>query len=106
MSFVDEVCRLYGIERHDLVEKDVILTRIMAELAGDEFFRENFVFKGGTCLIKHYLGYYRFSEDLDFTWKDQSLFEKKSGKKIRGELSKIIDETGLLLENICGKPGA
>ncbi len=105
MSFVDEVCRLCGIGRHDLVEKDVILTRIMAEFAGDEFFRENFAFKGGTCLIKHYLGYYRFSEDLDFTWKNQGLFEKKSRKMIRRQLSGIIDETGLLFENICKKTG-
>lgn len=25
-------------------------------------------FKGGTCLVKVYFGYYRFSEDIDLTW--------------------------------------
>jgi predicted nucleotidyltransferase component of viral defense system len=32
---------------------------------------KNFLFKGGTCLMKNYLGYFRFSEDVDFAWKDQ-----------------------------------
>ncbi len=33
-------------------------------LSNDDFFSRNFLFKGGTCLIKNYLGYFRFSEDL------------------------------------------
>jgi hypothetical protein len=44
------------------VEKDMMLHRLLGSL--QESFRSDFLFKGGTCLIKVYLGYYRFSEDL------------------------------------------
>lgn len=37
-----------------------------------------FVFKGGTCLRKCYFPQYRFSEDLDFTLLDKSLFVDQS----------------------------
>jgi predicted nucleotidyltransferase component of viral defense system len=74
-------------------------------LSQDNFFAENFLFKGGTCLIKCYFGYLRFSEDIDFTWKDQSVFNKKSGKKIRAQLSKVIDRTGEVFESIAKKRG-
>jgi predicted nucleotidyltransferase component of viral defense system len=59
------------------------------------------LFKGGTCLIKGFLGYYRFSEDIDFTYKEQSDFEGLSGKKVRDELSTIIDKLGVLFEEIA-----
>ena len=35
--------------------------------------KENFVFKGGTCLRKIYFQNYRFSEDLDFTLTDKTI---------------------------------
>lgn len=50
-----------------LVEKDVWLTYALREIyALPE--GSHLVFKGGTCLVKAYFGFYRFSEDLDFTW--------------------------------------
>lgn len=73
-----------------LLEKDIILHQLLSELVKNGFFRENFVFKGGTCLTKCYLGYYRFSEDLDFTWKEQQIFSAKSQKEIRKILSPKI----------------
>lgn len=66
-EFVNEVSRVLKIERRDLVEKDFILHQVLLDLSKDEFFHKNFLFKGGTCLIKCYLGYFRFSEDIDFT---------------------------------------
>ena len=104
-DFVNEVARVLNIKRRDLIEKDLILHQILADLSHDEFFAPNFVFKGGTCLIKCYFGYVRFSEDIDFTWKDQSAFSKMSGKKIRSKLSKIIDKTGSVFEGIARKRG-
>lgn len=50
-EFVEEACRVLGIERRDLVEKDILLHQLLLDLSKDEFFRENFLFKGGTCLI-------------------------------------------------------
>jgi len=102
-DFVNEVAKQNGIERADLVEKDLILHQILTDLSHNEFFSQNFLFKGGTCLTKCYLGYYRFSEDIDFTWKDQTVFEAKSQKKIRSALSEIINKTGKILEEVSKK---
>jgi predicted nucleotidyltransferase component of viral defense system len=104
-DFVNEVARVLKISRRDLIEKDLILHQILAGLSQDNFFADNFLFKGGTCLIKCYFGYMRFSEDIDFTWKDQSAFSKMSGKKIRAQLSKVIDRTGEVFEAIAKKRG-
>lgn len=88
-----------------MVEKDVILHQILTDLSGDGFFSKNFVFKGGTCLIKQHLGYFRFSEDADFTWRRPSRFEGMSTKKMRRELSPIIDAVGGTLEGISAGRG-
>jgi hypothetical protein len=68
-DFVNEVSRILDIKRKDMIEKDLILHQILFDLSGDRFFAESVLFKGGTCLIKSYFGYLRFSEDIDFTWK-------------------------------------
>ena len=72
-EFAEELSSLLVIRRPDLVEKDIILHELLISLSKDDFFSGNFLFKGGTCLIKNYLGYFRFSEDLDFTWRRQGL---------------------------------
>ena len=77
-DFIDQVSKLGKISRKEVVEKDIILHQILADLSEDEIFANNFLFKGGTCLIKCYLGYYRFSEDLDFTWKRQEEFAERT----------------------------
>ena len=71
-DFVNEVARTLEIKRTDLIEKDLILHQILTDLSQVKFFADAFLFKGGTSLIKCYFGYVRFSEDIDFTWKDQS----------------------------------
>jgi predicted nucleotidyltransferase component of viral defense system len=78
---------------------------VLLDLSKDQFFHENFAFKGGTCLAKCYLDYFRFSEDIDFTWKNQGIFEGKSQKEIRKYLSKIIDGVGELFVKIVKKRG-
>jgi len=77
-DFVNEVSRVQQIKRTDLLEKDLILHQILLDLSKNRFFSKNFVFKGGTCLIKCYLGYFRFSEDVDFTWENQKVVESNS----------------------------
>lgn len=104
-DFVNEVAKQNGIEQADLLEKDLILHQILTDLSQDEFFSNNFVFKGGTCLTKCYLGYYRFSEDIDFTWKDQAAFECKSQMNVRRQLSTIIGKVGGVFEGIAKKRG-
>lgn len=48
-----------------LIEKDYFCTVLLAYLARNSGGR--LVFKGGTCLAKVHAGFYRLSEDLDFT---------------------------------------
>ncbi len=104
-DFVNGISETLKVERRDLIEKDLILHQILLDLSKDRFFRESFLFKGGTCLIKCYLGYFRFSEDIDFTWKKQEQFLGKSQKEIRRYLSSVIDETGVVFEKIAEKRG-
>jgi predicted nucleotidyltransferase component of viral defense system len=78
------------IQNTALIEKDLLLQGLLNELSKSGYFSENFVFKGGTCLTKAYFGYYRFSEDLDFTWLDKKAFDGKTENQIRKILSKEI----------------
>lgn len=102
-AIVDEVSNVLKIKRKDMIEKDIILHEMLTDLSKDSFFSKNFIFKGGTCLVKSYLGYFRFSEDIDFTWKNQKVFRGKSQKQIRSYLSGIIDKTGNVFEKISKK---
>ncbi|MCX5643278.1 MAG: nucleotidyl transferase AbiEii/AbiGii toxin family protein [Phycisphaerae bacterium] len=51
----------------DVLERDYVLSWILAGISRQEHLRETLVFKGGTALKKCYFGDYRFSEDLDFS---------------------------------------
>ncbi|MCL2134733.1 MAG: nucleotidyl transferase AbiEii/AbiGii toxin family protein [Candidatus Bathyarchaeota archaeon] len=104
-EFIATLADQNNIEQTDLLEKDLILHQILTDLSKTEFFHENFAFKGGTCLTKCYLGYYRFSEDIDFTWKNQTVFEGKSQKQIRKNLSNTIVKTGAIFETIANNRG-
>lgn len=54
-----------------VVEKDYILGWLLAAINANAELSSTWVFKGGTCLKKCYFETYRFSEDLDFTLKDE-----------------------------------
>jgi len=51
----------------EILERDYLLSWILAGISQVESLRETMVFKGGTALKKCYFGDYRFSEDLDFS---------------------------------------
>jgi len=102
-DFVDTVSQMLEIKRRDLIEKDLLLHQLLLDLSHDEHLSHRFLFKGGTCLIKHYLGYFRFSEDLDFTWRDQEVFNGMTQKQIRRCLSGAIDEIGAVFEGLAEK---
>lgn len=63
-EYIQNTARQTGF-RGELVEKDFYCSVILSHLA--EPFREAVAFKGGTCLSKIYAGFYRLSEDLDFS---------------------------------------
>ena len=93
-KFIDYLAGKSGIKDKSLIEKDFILQSLLIGFSKDKYFVENFAFKGGTCLVKCYAGYFRFSEDLDFTYINQGIFEGKNEKEIRrflsSEISKLI----------------
>ncbi len=49
------------------IDKDWVLGHFLNAVYAFAEVRDNFVFKGGTCLHKCFFKNYRFSEDLDFT---------------------------------------
>ena len=67
-----------------LLEKDYHLTKILHEIAKKQI--KDLVFKGGTCLNKCYLGFYRLSEDLDF------VLNQDVKKLSKGQIKKILDK--------------
>lgn len=101
IEFVDNISELEKIQRRDLIEKDIFLHQLLLDLSKEKFFSDNFLFKGGTCLIKHHLGYLRFSEDIDFTWRDQTRFAGKTGRQIIKDLDGLIEQTGKILNKVA-----
>ena len=51
----------------EVLERDYLLSWILAGIGQVPLLRDTLVFKGGTALKKCYFGDYRFSEDLDFS---------------------------------------
>lgn len=89
-----------------LLEKDYYLTKILQRISEKKI--KNLVFKGGTCLNKCYLGFYRLSEDLDFVYnKDVKGKTKLQIKKIlddiRRELFGILNEIEFKTSKELGK---
>ncbi len=49
------------------VEQDLLLSRLIVELASHPYLRDEMIFRGGTCLHKLHLTVpHRYSEDLDY----------------------------------------
>lgn len=49
------------------------------------------------------LDYYRFSEDLDFTWKDQKQFNGLNQNKIKKQISHHIKDLATIISNAASK---
>jgi len=105
-KYIAEVKKNLNINAtNEIIEKDLLLTLILAEF--EKFgLGEELILKGGTLLSRNYLKYHRFSEDLDFVHKDSNkLRELKRNvreKRIKHfidyfvpELKKVADSLGL-----------
>jgi hypothetical protein len=79
-----------------IVEKDYVLGWMLAGIYAHEELSESWIFKGGTCLKKCYFETYRFSEDLDFTLRNEDQLDEEF---LRGALEEVIawvtDQSGL-----------
>lgn len=86
-----------GLNPH-VVEKDYVLGWLLWGIANHPAIAENWVFKGGTCLKKCFFETYRFSEDLDFTLKDESQINAEFLAECFSEISEqIYERTGIEL---------
>jgi predicted nucleotidyltransferase component of viral defense system len=97
-EFIAFVAEKSGIEKPNLIEKDLTIHRILKDIYSSRHFAENYLFKGGSCLVKCYFGYYRFSVDLDLTWQDQKVWAGLGKYDLRRRLLEEIGNFGSLLE--------
>lgn len=104
-EFIAFVAEKSGIKRPSLIEKDLIIHRILRDIYSSRHFAENYLFKGGSCLVKCYFGYYRFSVDLDLTWQDQEVWAGLGKYELRRRLLEEIGSFGSLLEKIAQDAG-
>ena len=58
--------------RFDQIEKDHVILWILHALSQSELKPKGWIFKGGTCLRQCYYSGYRFSEDPDFSCREDS----------------------------------
>jgi predicted nucleotidyltransferase component of viral defense system len=63
---LNELAQEWGVSER-VVEKDYVIGWLLWGIGTEPTLRQEWVFKGGTCLKKCYIETYRFSEDLDFT---------------------------------------
>lgn len=90
-KYVAEVKRNLNIEASDeIIEKDLWLTLLLAELQKEDLGKE-LIFKGGTLLARNYLKYHRFSEDLDFVHKKANELRTLKRNTREKEIKKIVD---------------
>ena len=94
-NFLTSIKDKTNITATELIEKDFYLNILLSKLNFEEY-----LFKGGTCLAKAYLDYFRFSEDLDFTFINQKLLEGKSTKSIKKVCKEKIDAFGEQLKKV------
>src|SRR6266566_9379563 len=80
----------------NVVEKDYVLGWILAGINANEELAEGWVFKGGTCLKKCFFETYRFSEDLDFTLRNEAHLDEAFLKRVFAEIGAwIYEEAGI-----------
>lgn len=102
-DFFERLNTLGKPKRNDIIEKDYHLHRLLNQIPQDDYLKDNLVFKGGTCLMKVYADYYRFSEDIDFTWIDKSIWKNKNKSKTAKLCSGEIDNLVEHIKNITDK---
>ncbi len=95
-----EIIRIAGqlnLNPH-VVEKDYALGWLLAGIYANGEIADSWMFKGGTCLKKCFFETYRFSEDLDFTLKDESHLDEAFLKEVFAEIGEwVYEQSGLNL---------
>ncbi|MBI5036313.1 nucleotidyl transferase AbiEii/AbiGii toxin family protein [Candidatus Micrarchaeota archaeon] len=77
--------------------KDLKLTLLLSRIYSSPWAFRNLVFKGGTCLVKYYLDYYRFSEDIDLSFIPRKN-DAKNRKKVDDLILQSVSQLGWTAE--------
>src|SRR5476651_1083053 len=78
------------------IEKDYVLTWVLIGVSQHAVLQKSLVFKGGTVLKKCYFEDYRFSEDLDFTLIEDSLFNEAIFSDFEEVFAFIAEEANIV----------
>lgn len=89
---IDKIAIIQGV-RAKQIEKDYVISWVLWGIARNEFLHNNLVFKGGTCLKKMYFKDYRYSEDMDFTLRDDNVSDVDILKNIRSVFEQVYEES-------------
>ena len=89
---LQEAWREPGLQSY-VVERDYLLSWVLAGISEVPELRETLAFKGGTALKKCYFGDYRFSEDLDFS----GFKNVPTGDDLTAAIVRACDEARALL---------
>lgn len=96
---IDKIAVEKGV-RAKQIEKDYVISWILWGIARNEFLNTNLVFKGGTCLKKIHFEDYRYSEDMDFTLRDDSVSDGDIIENFKSIFEKIFEESRIKIEII------
>jgi len=105
MDIINSIADKQGF-RPAIIEKDYHLTMILN--AVNEYLSRDIVFKGGTLLNKVYLSYHRLSEDLDFSYRNDTDLSARSKRSkaitlIRKRMPSFLSFLGLTSDNPEGE---
>ncbi|MDA3911904.1 MAG: nucleotidyl transferase AbiEii/AbiGii toxin family protein [Bacteroidales bacterium] len=78
---IDKIAIAKGV-RAKQIEKDYVISWILWGIAQNKLLNNKIVFKGGTCLKKMHFVDYRYSEDMDFTLRDDSVSDEDILKNV------------------------
>ncbi len=96
---IDKIAITKGV-RAKQIEKDYVISWVLWGIERNELLNNNFVFKGGTCLKKMHFEDYRYSEDMDFTLRDDSVSDKDILENFKIIFEKLYDESRIKVELI------
>jgi len=96
---IDKIAIEKGV-RAKQIEKDYVISWILWGIARNEFLNTKLVFKGGTCLKKMHFNDYRYSEDMDFTLRDDSVSDENILENFRSVFAQVYEESRIKAEII------
>lgn len=89
--------------RSELIEKDYFCSLVLGSIFTDS--GHGLVFKGGTCLNKVYMGFFRLSEDLDFSVPISPQATRTARSRQAQRFKKIFGEIEMTIPGITtGNP--